>query len=272
LTVLGTLAPTLSRGHADLLLQIEELSKTIEKEPNNPELYVRRAELNRSHLAWDTAAADLDKARELDPAYDLVDFMRGRLLFDSGWPLSAKACLDQYLTRKPNDAGALIARAHVLTHLQLRLDAAKDFTRAIACSPEPGPELFIERAQALGAAGPEYLAEALSGLDDGVKRLGPLVTLQLFAIDLELKQGKFDGAISRLDQVAEKSPRKESWLARRGEILIEAGRPAEAKRTFESALAAMEKLPPARRNVPAMLELQRRIRSHLEKLGAPPAR
>jgi predicted negative regulator of RcsB-dependent stress response len=91
--------------------------------------------------------------------------------------------------------------------------------------------------------------------------------LQLFAIDLELKQKNVDGALARLEKVAEKSPRKESWLVRRGEILVQAGRSVEAKQAFESALAALDKLPPTRRNVPAMLELQRRIRAELERLG-----
>jgi predicted Zn-dependent protease len=156
-----------------------------------------------------------------------------------------------------------------LARLQLRLEASRDYTLAIAASPEPGPELFIERAQALSNEGPEYTAEALHALDEGVKRLGQLVTLQLLAIDLEMKQKNFDGALARLDQVAEKSPRKESWLVRRGEILIQAGRPDEAKKAFQSALAALESLPPTRRNVPAMLELQRRIRAEVEKLNAP---
>jgi tetratricopeptide (TPR) repeat protein len=263
-------APRPVRAHADLLLQIEDLTQQILKNPTNAELYLRRGELRRTHLEWDFAAEDYDKAEELNSALDAVVLARGRLYLDSGWPLSAKACLDLYLSRVPNNAMALVTRAHILTRLQMRMAAAQDYTRAITLSPEPGPELFIERAQAFSGEGPTYFAEALKGLDEGVQRLGPLVTLQLLAIDLELRQKGFDRALARLDTVAEKSPRKETWLVRRGEILVQAGRPAEAKQAFQSALAALDKLPPTRRNVPAMLELQRRLSAELEKLNAAP--
>ena len=129
----------------------------------------------------------------------------------------------------------------------------------------------MERAQVLAAAGSEFLPEALSGLDDGIARMGSLVTLQLFAIDVELKQKHYDGALARVDKIAEKSPRKETWLVRRGEILQQAGRPDEARRAYQSALSSLQTLPPTRRFVPAMQELERRIKRELESLGSAPA-
>jgi len=114
----------------------------------------------------------------------------------------------------------------------------------------------------------EQWAEAVRGLDDGLQRLGPLVTLQLFAIDAELKLKNYDGALARVDKVAERSPRKETWLARRGEILVQAGRSDEARRAYESALAALQTLPPTRRNVPAMQELSKRIQKQIDTLRA----
>jgi predicted negative regulator of RcsB-dependent stress response len=96
--------------------------------------------------------------------------------------------------------------------------------------------------------------------------LGPLVTLELCAVDIEVKDKQYDAALARLDLLAAKSPRKESWLARRGDILLQAGKTEEARKAFQTALDAMETLPPARRNVPAMLELQTRLREQLAKL------
>ena len=88
----------------------------------------------------------------------------------------------------------------------------------------------------------------------------------LSAIDIEVKQQQFDRALTRLSTVAASSPRQETWLARKGEILQTAGRTTEARDAYRAALSAMEKLPPARRNVPAMQELQKRIQAELEKL------
>jgi hypothetical protein len=49
-----------------------------------------------------------------------------------------------------------------------------------------------------------------------------------------------------------------------GRILLQAGRPEEARAACEQALKALDALPPGRRNVPAMTELERRIKAALE--------
>ncbi len=268
LVVLATCFPWPVRAHPDLLVQIQEVTKQLEKEPNNAELYLKRGELWRAHADWEAAYADYERAAALAPDLAVIDLARGRLFLDFGWPLSARAVLDRFLSRQPGHVEGLILRARARTRLNLRLAAAQDYTRAIDLSPEPGPDLFIERAQVFAAEGREYLPAALQGLDEGIRKLGPLVTLQLFAIDMELKQKNVDGALARLDQVAGKSPRKETWLARRGEILQQAGRPEEARQAFQAALASFQTLPPTRRNVPAMLELERRLRRQVELIDA----
>jgi predicted negative regulator of RcsB-dependent stress response len=55
---------------------------------------------------------------------------------------------------------------------------------------------------------------------------------------------------------------------RKGEILVMAGKKEEARAAFKSALQAMETLPPGRRNVPAMLDLQKHLEEELQKLGS----
>jgi tetratricopeptide (TPR) repeat protein len=160
-----------------------------------------------------------------------------------------------------------IARARTLVKLEKPVEAARDYTTAIRYAPTGRPELYIERAQALAGAGEKHHQEALRGLDEGIEKLGPLVTLQLHAIDLELKGKRFEAALKRLDTVAAQSPRKETWLARRGEILQLAGRKEEARTAYQEALQALDSLPPSRRNVPAMAELKRRITAALETVG-----
>ena len=98
-----------------------------------------------------------------------------------------------------------------------------------------------------------------------MKRMGPLITLQLYAIDLEAKQKSYDAALARLDKVAAASPRKETWLARKGEILQLAGRPEQAADAFQAALKAIAQLPDTRRYVPAMQELEKRIQAVLRE-------
>jgi predicted Zn-dependent protease len=218
-------------------------------------------------VEYETAYTDFEQASVLNPQLAIVDLFRARLFLDWGWPLSARTCLDRLLTRQPRHVDGLVFRARALVKLNQRLAAVRDYDLALALSSEPGPDLFIERAQVLVAEGSEYYATALKGLDEGIQKLGPLVTLQLFAIEAELKQRNFDGALARVDKITERSPRKETWLARRAEILVQAGRPAEAKRSYEAARTALQSLPATRRNVPAMSELAKRIQKEIDSLS-----
>jgi predicted Zn-dependent protease len=252
-------APLPVLPHGDLHEQIAAATSQIEKNPKNAELYLKRGELHRAHEDWDAALADYERAATLNPKLVVVDLARGKALLAANWPVSAKLYLDRFLAAQPKHVDALITRARVQVKLGHRLAASQDYTAAISLASEPAPEYYIERAQALTAEGGDYLNEALQGLDAGIKKLGPLVTLQLFAIDLEVKQKRYDAALARLDQIAAQSPRKETWLARRGEILQQAGRVGEARETFQAALKAIASLPPARRQAPAMAELEKRL-------------
>lgn len=255
--------PLTALAHGDLHLQIEEMTKRIAKEPKNAELYLKRGELRRVHQEWDAAQADYDFAAALNPQLAFVDLARGKMFLEADWPLSALVALDRFLAGHTNHVDGLITRARTLVKLGRRLEAVEDYSHAIDGAAQPQPEIFIERSQALTNEGAAYFDRALQGLEEGMKRLGPLVVFQLFAIDVELKQKRVDAALERLERVASQSVRKETWLARRGEILQQAGRNKEASEAYEKALRALANLPPSRRQVPAMLELEKRVQAAL---------
>jgi predicted Zn-dependent protease len=252
------LLPSLVYAHEGLHEQIAAITAKIKRDPKNASLYLQRGELYRLHHDWARAAADYDRAERFQPTLKIVDLARGKLFFESGNLQRAKVTLDRFLTQQPEHYEGLITRARVLAKLQSRSAAVTDFSHALAKSPEP--ELYLERAHVL-AADEQRISEALSGLDDGIRKLGPLVTLQLAAIDLELRRKNYNEALARLDQIAAQSERKEAWLVRRGEILKLAGRDDEAHAAFNAALVAIESLPAAHRHSRAVTALELRARS-----------
>lgn len=258
-----TLPAPLVLGHDGLHEQLKEVTARIKREPRNASLYLRRGELLRLHRDWNRAAADYDRAARLDPALTIVDLARGKMLFEAGRLRVARIALDRFLKRQPANVEALATRARVLVKIGSRIEGARDFTQAVAHSTTPQPELYLERAQALAGAGARYVDEALRGIDEGIEKLGPLVTLQLCAIELELRLSSYDAALGRLDRIAAQSPRKETWLVRRGEILAQAGRKDEARRAFIAALAAIQSLPSHRRQTRAILDLETHARAAL---------
>jgi hypothetical protein len=88
-------------------------------------------------------------------------------------------------------------------------------------------------------------AEALRCLDEGVARLGPIASLELAAVDLELDRGNTVGAVSRIDRVAAQMERPDQLLAHRAQILAAAHDPEAAR-----LAAADDARAPARRGAP----------------------
>lgn len=240
--------------------------------PADASLYLRRGELHRIHRDWSKAEADYKTSLKLDPQLVIADYCLGRLKLDAGDPAGAQVYLDRFLKQRPTDPEALAARARALNALGKHVAAAKDFTDAIDNAPNssPRPEYFLERARALEAAGPSHIAEALTGLDDGVERLGEVITLQLYAVDLELARGNYDGALERLDVISSRSVRQEPWLVRKATILEAAGRDDDARAAYEQTLASISSLPSSRRNNKAVTRLEDEAREALERLRSDP--
>ena len=114
----------------------------------------------------------------------------------------------------------------------------------------PRPELFLERAALHGSP-----REAIRSLDAAIARIGPVHTLQLRALQLEESAGLIDSALVRLEAIADHSERKETWLKRRGDLLVRAGRGREALHSYTEALAAIAALPAWLRESPDTLQL-----------------
>ena len=261
-------SPARAAAHGAIDEQIATLASRIKEDPQNAALYLKRGELHSYHLDWDAAIADYDRAAQLDPTLAGVDLARGKTLLHAGSPTRAKSALDRFLAKHPEHAGALATRARVLVILGQRHAAAADYTRAIAAAERldrPNPEYYLERARALAAEGGGHVAQALHGLDEGVSRLGPIVALQLFAIEIELAGKRYNAALARLETLAAQSPRKEAWLAHRGDILEQAGRAPEARLAYEQALAAIESLPARHRTTGATAKLEAEIRAALAR-------
>ena len=268
LVVLASIALTISAwAHGDLHEQIDSVTAQIKASPEEAALYLKRAELYRLHEDWPAAAADYDRATQLAPGLLVVHLGRGRMLLAQGRFDEAKAELNQFVAGNPGHVDGFVTRARIEVKRGKPLAGAEDFARAIALSARPEPEVYLDRAQALAAAGGEHVAEALSCLDAGTAKLGNLPTLGLYAIELEVKRKEFDSALSRLERLSAVSPRKEAWIERRGDILRLANRPDPAQQAYRQALAAIAALPARARETKATAELQKRLTGKLAEMS-----
>jgi len=247
--------------------RLARASAAVATSPGDPEPLIRRHLLRREHGDFAGALADLEAAARLAPARPGLDALRGRVELESGHPERAIAPLRRALALEPEDSEAHLDLARALVAVGRTLEGARQYTLALETAPVKLPGRYLERARALRAAGPEHREEALEGLDEGMARLGNLVSLANLAIALEIEAARYDAALARLDALSAASPRKESFRARRAEILERAGRTEEARAEWAQTLAEIDVLSLHQKRTPAMTQLATRARGALERLG-----
>lgn len=208
-------------AHGDLHSRIVALTAKLAQEPTNATMYLQRGELHRQHREWDAALQDVARASALDPTLPTLDLVRGLTLFEANQCPTAHQALTAFLSRHPAQAEALVARARTNVCLAEFLAAAADFTSAAALLPRS--DYYLERAQALVAAGPAHFEAAVRSIEEGLTALGFIITLHEFALDVELQQGHVEAALRRVDRIIAAMPRPETWLVRRGAILEQVG-------------------------------------------------
>ena len=258
--------PWWATAHEDLQARITALTAQLRTNQNNAEALVQRADLYRLHGKWPEARSDYAALGKLTPNSGPLLFGLAQLNEDAGDLPAARTAYDEFIARFPTNGGAFIGRARVLTRLGERQAAIADYSRGLKLLTNPQPEEFLERAGLQATeSGPD---EAIKGLDEGLTRLGWVVTFQKVAIEYELKRQRPDLALARLETILARANRKETWLAWKGEILLSAGKTAEAREVFSAALKAIDALPPRMRAAPGMVELRAKVEGLLASARA----
>lgn len=262
------LLPLAASAHEDLLARIALLTERLRTNGPNADVIFQRAEMYRLHQDWELALRDYDTAAQGFTNAVELDFGRGQTLAGAGRLPEARVTFDRVLRLTPTNAPALLERARVLAQLKEAAPAIADYSRAIELRPNPHAAEYLERAQLQAAE--SGLAVALKGLDEGLARLGWTLTLQLLAVDYEVALGNHTAALARLETIIARSSRREPWLVQKGEILQQAGRPADARAAFQAALKSIAELPPRLAVSERMAGLRAKTESALASLKLDP--
>jgi tetratricopeptide (TPR) repeat protein len=245
----------------------QELRAAVARNPHDPTALLSLAKGYQTAGRWDEALVAYDEAIEHGAARDECDGGRGQVLLAAGLPRLAKRVFDQVIARRPDAYGIIFDRGGAWMALGQPAKAADDYGRALAGLPHLTPEHVITHRDALLAANKP--AEALRALDQGMARLGPIASLALAAIEMESANRHWAGALERLDALLRQAPKSEAWIARRGELLEQLGRSADARAEYDKVLQLIAARPASRRN-PALLALEQRLRTRLVPDGAQP--
>jgi hypothetical protein len=196
-----------AHAHGTLHDQIRAVTRSIADDPADARKYWHRGELRHQVGTFADADADFERALGLEPDLHGVHLSRARLLLDWGKPRDALASADRFLEHDPGNADAHWTRAGALAATGNVDDAVREMDVSIEGASDPQPDRYLERARLIVRRGTRAdIAWALDGLDDGMRRLGIVPTLQLYAIELEERRGSADGARARRDQLSRQRP------------------------------------------------------------------
>lgn len=223
-------------AHADLQLQIEQLTEQISHEPNNTQLLLKRGDLYRRHGDWDAGRSDFEKVRRLQPDHPVIDWFDGRLFVASGQYREGDILLTRYLLSSPDHSGAYRMRAVARGNLHQPLLAAADYQSAINHSKRPSPSLFRALVLSYVKGGTEYADAALSATDEGLSRFPNEVSLLGLGVDLSLSQSDLKAISKYLADVPPGLMNLPQWQFRDALLTCVEGRSDAATALFSNIL------------------------------------
>jgi predicted Zn-dependent protease len=254
-------------AHEENSQVVEKLTEQIAAAPNDAELYLKRAEMQRLTSHWHAAEVDYARARQLAPDLRIIDLACATMWNDAGMPEHALPLLDRFIQHAAQNPDGYSERGRAKRILQQWTSAAADFSTAVKLTPQPSPENFSIWAATLEDGQDD--AAALEVLSQGLARLGDIASLETIALNLEENSGQFDPALKRLEGMLERPGRKEALLVRKAAILIAAGRPAAARPVLELAQSELAALPEERRLSTAARKVAADIERMNQSLSAP---
>lgn len=254
-------APVGSAWDDDLAHQIEAMEHRIQMEPWRADLFAQRADLLRRYGRLEDALDDVRQAKSMYPPAENAGLIYARTIRDADHPYRALVAYSRFLKIHPENNIAAREQAQLLALLGHSLHAVRIYDPLISEQPQPAPELLIARHRALLNAGRPQ--QAIQSLTQGIERLGPLVSLVLPALEIELQLGRFDSALARIEDLRLRIPRLDAWHLQRARVLHQAGRKSEAREAYQAALTKLTTLPRKRRMTPMAQDM---IQSALDGL------
>jgi tetratricopeptide (TPR) repeat protein len=230
---LSGFASTGVRAHAGLHIDIDRATRALALDPENADLYARRAHYYRLGGHLEESLADLEHGRELEPGNRAVTVGLGLTLSALGRDAQAEAELNRFITTGGRSVRAYSERGEIRARNGRFEEAIDDYSKAIEIQHDV--ELYLRRGALQEAIG--ELDAAATGYAEGLRNLGGAVTLRLAVIRVETDRGAYGSALAYIDEELERVPVKTSWYLRRAEVLQAAGKTSEAELALNLALA-----------------------------------
>lgn len=246
--ILLFLMPVTAWSHGDLHDQIDDVSMQLADDKQKPKLYLKRGKLYLQDGNFHEALHDFRKSLKLDPALHVVHYHLGEAYLAMGRSDTAEQHTRLFINSLgPETYGGLSRGYELLGKIYQKknkhLDAAKAYEQSLQNNMQPGPIDYLQAAEAYVKSGAKYQQHAMHLLDKGIDKLGPVVTLQEAAIELEILSGSYDAALARVGTFRSQGISEPNISYRQASIMAAASRFEDAQTYYKKALTEIESLP-----------------------------
>ncbi len=244
-------------SHGDLHQRILEVSKKIEKNPDDFQLYQERGELYLKHQDHRHAIRDLRIYLKIDGPSNRLNYGLALAYFGIDRPRKTIRLLSSMVTEIHRDPKIyrLLARAYLA--LGNNEKSAKYFQKVLDHAIRPRPENYLELAAVYGLFH-DHQEERLT-LKKGISRLGLVPSLTQHLLNLYVKENQFNEAISLQTKIIEASLRREYALVDRAKIYQAMALFVEAASDLKQAQDAIKSRPSHVQSRSASLALMNEI-------------
>ena len=231
----------------------EFVAECLEELRENPADQAVRYKLSVAYVQHGDGELALIELSQLEGAAIDTSLTRAQALILCGRHDDARKLLDSVLEKSPENSQALLERARAFSLLKNPGMSLMDYRAAMNLTPSPNPEFCLEMAEMLIVH--SQPAEALTVIQKGLSARGEVPMLLLRAMEMEIAAANYDAALSHLAVLEKQAPRPEAWMARRAELLAQAGRAEASRASWASLKQRIAALPNLQRGTPELLSL-----------------
>ncbi|HQS57230.1 MAG: hypothetical protein B7Y56_00315 [Gallionellales bacterium 35-53-114] len=263
--------PLSAWSHGDLHDQIDKISQHIHSGKPEAALYLKRGQLYLQHGNYPDAIVDLGKSMELDPKLKVAHYHLAQAYLAEGSSDTAEQHIKLFLkSLGPDTYGGLSRGYGLLGKIHQKknehMEAVQAFEKSLKNNTLPAPVDYLQIARSYVKSGQQYQQKAIDILDQGIVRLGPVVTLQEEAIELELLLGNYDAALGRVETLRSQGISDANIFFKQASVMSKAGRFEEAQGCYKKALAEIERLPAYKQQSRVIVKLRHSIEDDMSKL------
>lgn len=210
-----------------------DLSRAIELQPDKPDYYRLRAEVNYGKDSHEEALADINKALTSDDKHVQSHELRGMILLEMKRYDDALAAFNRASELAPESTSPFQRRSQLFQRKGDLDEAVTQLTKALEVAPKDIPTLLLRAGVYFQM---KQMDKALADVDEAIRIEPRVPQSHLMRAEIYAADGQLDQAIAVLEQLTQMAPGQPLLLNQLGNFYLNDGRARKSIEVLTQAL------------------------------------